>query len=297
MKLSTQTKALTCKYSFEEAIDILADAGYDAIDFSFTVERAYAPELTLDYFSELRKRAEDKGLCVNQAHAPFHSSYADEEVTKKRFDEIVRSMQRAAVLGAEYIIVHPCQHLPYIEQGVPERLFEINMDFYNRLKPYCEEFGIKVAVENMWQHYGGSSKIMHSTCSRAAEHIKYIDSLNSEWFVGCLDIGHAMLVCENPADSIRALGKERLRTLHVHDVDGTHDLHTLPYFGIIDWDEVMSALAEIGYEGDLTFEADNFMSGKPKELYPDCEKFMAQTGRNLIKKFEEEKNNGKISGN
>ena len=33
------------------------------------------------------------------------------------------------------------------------------------------------------------------------------------------------------------------------------------------------------------------------ELYPDCEKFMAQTGRDLIKKFEEEKNNGKISGN
>ena len=33
------------------------------------------------------------------------------------------------------------------KDGVPEQLFEINMDFYNRLKPYCEEYGIKVALE------------------------------------------------------------------------------------------------------------------------------------------------------
>ena len=50
----------------------------------------------------------------------------------------------------------------------------------------------------------------------------------------------------------------------------------------------MSALAEIGYKGDLTFEADNFMKNNPKELIPECEKFMVQTGRTLIKKFKEE---------
>mgnify|MGYP004461870271 CR=1 FL=1 len=296
MRISTQTSRLIANYTFEEMIDILAEAGYDAIDFSLHAVKNLA-EIKPEVFGELRKRAEDKGMCFNQAHAPFHSSYVDEEQTKTRFNEIVIAMERAAVLGAEYIIVHPCQHLPYIEQGVPERLFEINMDFYNRLKPYCEEFGIKVAVENMWQHYGGSSKIMHSTCSRAAEHIRYVDNLDSKWFTACLDIGHAFLVSENPADSIRALGSERLGALHVHDVDGIHDSHTIPYFGVIDWDDVMSALAEIGYKGDLTFEADSFMDRKPKELIPECEKLMAQTGRNLIKKFEEEKNNGKISGN
>lgn len=285
MRISTQTSRLIANYTFEEMIDILAEAGYDAIDFSLHAVKNLA-EIKPEVFGELRKRAEDKGMCFNQAHAPFHSSYVDEEQTKTRFNEIVIAMERAAILGAESIVVHPCQHLPYKEPGVPEQLFEINMDFYNRLKPYCEKFGIKVAVENMWQHYEGSNKIMQSTCARVQEHIRYVDNLDSKWFTACLDIGHAFLVSENPADSIRALGSERLGALHVHDVDGIHDSHTIPYFGVIDWDDVMSALAEIGYKGDLTFEADSFMDRKPKELIPECEKLMAKIGKTLVKKFQ-----------
>lgn len=288
MKLSTQTMILLANYSFRETVDILAEAGYDAIDFSFFDPKTYSDDLKSDYFTEFRKTAEDKGLFFNQAHAPFASSFADDEQTKLRFNEIVTSMERASILGVENIVVHPCQHLTYINPGAAERLFEINMDFYNRLKPYCESFGIKIAIENMWQYYGNSNKIMPSVCAEPAEHIKYIDSLNSEWFVACLDIGHAFLVSENPAQIIRELGSKRLRALHVHDVDGIHDSHTLPYFGNINWDDVMSALAEIGYRGDLTFEADNFIKNKPKELIPECEKFMVQTGRTLIKKFKEE---------
>ena len=50
------------------------------------------------------------------------------------------------------------------------------MKFYKSLIPYCEEYGIKVAVENMWQYPG---MISHSTCSRPEEFIRYIDELDS----------------------------------------------------------------------------------------------------------------------
>lgn len=284
MKLSTTLKTVALTYGIDKAIDILADAGYDFFDFSFHEQfESYCDE-KVEFFKELRKKVEAKGMKFNQAHAPFGSSFADEEKTEKRFGEIVRSMERAAVLGAENIIVHPCQHLTYEDDGVPEKLFEINMEFYNRLKPYCEEYGIHVAIENMWQNKG--AKIIHSTCSRPDEFIKYVDSMDSEWFVACLDIGHAMLVCEDPANFVRALGKDRLHALHVHDVDGIRDLHTLPYFGICNWEKIMKALAEIGYEGDLTYEAGCFFNGKPAELYPEYAKLMEKTGRHLISIFE-----------
>ncbi len=282
MRLSTQTDTIMKAYGLDKAVDIFAEAGYDAIDMSFFRESEYG-ETNMEFFKEIRKKAEDKGLCFNQAHAPFPSSFEDDALTKKRFDEITHSMKIASVLGVENIVVHPCHHLVYGAPGAAEQLFEINMDFYSRLKPYCEEYGIHVAVENMWQNYGDSLKITHSTCSRSAEMIRYVDTLNSEWFVACLDIGHAMLVCEDPAMFIKALGKKRLRALHVHDVDGTNDSHILPYFGIGDWTGIMSALGEIGYEGDLTFESDCFFSRKPEELYPAGAKFMVQTGRALIK--------------
>ena len=91
---------------------------------------------------------------------------------------------------------------------------------------------------------------------------------------------------EDLPEFIRALGNKRLKCLHVHDVDGTNDSHTLPYFGVVQWEKVMKALAEIGYTGDLTFEADEFLRNVPTELYSDAEAFMAKTGRQLISIFE-----------
>lgn len=77
--------------------------------------------------------------------------------------------------------------------------------------------------------------------------------------------------------------------MHVHDVDGTNDSHTLPFFGVINWQKVMSALAEIGYDGELTLESDGFLKKKPRELLPDYAKLMAKSAKNLAEKFESKK--------
>ena len=283
MKLSSTTDKLQEKFGIYKAVDILSEAGYDAIDFSQFNEEIYASTYGKEYYTEIRKYAEDKGLFFNQSHAPFSSSFTDEEKTAKRFDEIVTAIKRASYLGVKNIIVHPCQHLKYDVEGNPEKLFEYNMEFYKKLIPYCEEFDIRVALENMWQYTG---MINHSTCSRPEEFVRYIDELNNDSFVACLDIGHAALVREDIGDFIKILGNKRLRCLHVHDVDGTNDSHTLPYFGSINWEKVMKALAEIDYKGELTFEADCFMGNKPDILLPDCAKLMAKTGKHLVSQFE-----------
>ncbi len=285
MKLSTTTVPLYKNFGLKKSIDILAEAGYDAIDFSQSAKEIYEEKPNKEYYSEIRKYTEDKGLFFNQSHAPFHSSSSDSEWNKKRFNEITAAIQRASYLGVENLIVHPCQHLEYDVEGNSEKLFEYNMKFYADLIPYCEEFGVKIALENMWQSTG--KIINHSTCSRAEDFVKYLDELNNPCFVACLDIGHAALVREDIADFIRKLGRDKLKSLHVHDVDGTDDLHTLPFYGSVNWNKVMSALKEIGYTGDLTFEADGFMSKLPKELMAHAEKFMCQTGRYLINLFDE----------
>ena len=292
MKLSNQTSLIERNLGLKGAFDVLSEAGFDAFDFS-----AYFPEYMDDthdkaFYEEIKKYAEDKGVYFNQAHGPATSSFVDEEETKKRYKEIVATIKNASYIGAETIIIHPCQHLDYYEKGNAEKLFEINMKFYSSLIPYCEEYGIKVAVENMWQYPG---MISHSTCSRPDEFIRYVDELNSDSIVACLDIGHTMLCNELPHEFIRKLGGKRLKNLHVHDVEANTDAHTLPFFGIIDWDKVMEALADINYTGDLTYEANGFIKqpgrsweekSKPVELYPHYLKLMAETGRYLISKFE-----------
>ncbi len=296
MKLVTTTDNLEKRFGMKKAIDILCDAGYDALDFSAFYPRLYTDELNDDFFLEMRKYAEDKGLTFEQAHAPFSTSFRDdEEKTKQRFSEIVRSMKNASLLGVKRIVVHPYQHIMHHERGNAEILFEMNIDFYKRLAPFAEEFGIKIAVENMWQTIGvhrysiGTPPIYASVCSRPEEFLRYMNELGTKNFCACLDIGHTMLVREKPDDIIRALGNEYLQCLHVHDVDGTTDNHTLPFYGVTDWDSVLKALADIDFKGNLTFEADNFMVNLPDELCPSAAKFMADTGKYLVNKFNQNK--------
>lgn len=290
MLLSSSHSAFVDKLSSMEAvIDLMADKGFDAIDFSFFASADYYNESTdgeagKARFVEWRKRAEARGLVFNQAHAPFGSSFNDMAQNVARFHDIRRAIRNASYLGVPTIIVHPVQHLIYTEPGVPEQLFEMNVQFYNALKPYAEEYGVKIALENMWRQTKGI--INHSTCSRPAEFVRYLDALDSDWFVACLDIGHAPLVRENPSEFIHALGKKRLKALHVHDVDGVHDLHTLPFVSKLNWDYICDALREIEYEGDFTFEAEYFIKGFPAELVPSATTLMVDTGRYLMNRIQ-----------
>ncbi|MDY4214123.1 MAG: sugar phosphate isomerase/epimerase, partial [Eubacteriales bacterium] len=51
--------------------------------------------------------------------------------------------------------------------------------------------------------------------------------------------------------------------------------------GMADWDKIMKALRDIGYTGDLTFEAGNYLKSLPKELYPAGAEMMVTVGKYL----------------
>lgn len=284
MLLSTSISAMLRHYECEEIIEMLSEAGFDAIDFSFFQERFFDErtdsEESKAYFFRLRELAETKGMRFNQAHAPMPSGKEDEEWTERRFWDIVRAMRNASYLGIETIVVHSISYLRYVEPGNREKAFEMNMDFFGRLIPYCEQYRIKVAIENQYQTECGVKS--QNVTSRAEELIRYVDTLNSKWIVACLDIGHACLVREDPSTFIRKLGSDRLQALHIHDVDGVEDLHTLPFYGISNWERIMQAIKEIGYTGDFTLETPGFLKDLPKELIPAAVNYMAAVGRYLI---------------
>lgn len=289
MLLSTPTEKIPRTFGLEKTVDMICDAGFDAIDFTAcNAKEWYDDTHDKNFYVNIRKHAEDRGVIFNQSHAPFPSSVSSEEESEVIFKNIVKSMKHSSYLGVKTVIVHPCQHLTYVQDDNDERLFEYNMKFYKRFIPYCEEYGVKVALENMWQHMGNSKKIVHSTCAKPDEFVRYLDELDNDCFTACLDVGHAMLVCEDVPKFIHKLGK-RLGALHVHDVDGTTDTHVLPFFGVGEWDRIMKALAEVDYKGEFTYEADRFLFDKPVELWGDYLRLMERTGRYLIGKIEEYK--------
>lgn len=298
MLLSTQTDVIFSVYGEEEGVKILADAGYDAIDYSmFYLSSDQHPLVTGDveaHAAALRKTAEAAGIRFNQAHAPFPCwRYGDDAYNAKMPDRIIRSVKMAGILGAKAIVVHPIAYtqgfqVPGEDAAEAEkRQMEFNLNYYRSLEPIAKEYGVKVALENMWGHDRRRNYITPNVCSFAVDLARYFDALNSDAFTVCLDLGHCGLVGEEPDAAIRILGN-RLGALHVHDNNYREDSHTIPYaFGCsMNWDAITKALGEINYQGDFTFEADNFLARFGRDALPAATTFMAQLGRTLCAKIE-----------
>ena len=145
----------------------------------------------------------------------------------------------------------------------------MNKKLYTSLIPTLRENDVTVCLENLFSGHNGVNYQGH--CSDAQKGAEFIDFLNKEAgkeaYGLCLDTGHANLLRHDLKIMINTYGK-RIRCLHIHDNNGSSDQHRAPLTGTIDWNRFCQALADTGYDGDLSFET------------------FAQT--NLVAKYDEE---------
>jgi len=286
----TIPSGIIARFGEENGFELAKQAGFDSVDYSldgmskleavFNQDTLYVAEA-----ERVKKLVESYGLSITQTHTPFHfyRKWFDDVFYKETILPIIqRSVAISAMLGAKVAVVHPLHHFVY--HGHEEEIFEKNMEFYRSLIPICKEYGIKVGVENMVQLDPVRKVPVHDTCSTIAEFIRYVDTLDSEYMVACLDTGHIGLPStqEHEAwDFVRALGHDRLQSLHVHDNDYQADQHKLPFLGVMDWYELTRALGEIDYQGDFTYEACYIAPKAAEDFAPIALKYMADTGRYL----------------
>ncbi len=294
MRLTMNVDYYTNLLPTQEAASMISAAGFDSADYGlFGMADPANRFLDKDYLTvaeQIGAEMRAGGLPVTQTHAPFtFNQFADPDVYRDFIlPSIVRSVEVSAALGADTIVVHPLHHMLY--SGHEEELFRLNMDFYRALIPVAQSCGIKIAVENMFQRDPRRGIITHDTCSTIQEFCRYVDTLDSEYIVACLDIGHVGLPLqkEEAWDFIYALGHERLKALHIHDNNYKNDLHALPYTGTLDWDEITKALGKIDYAGDFTYEirVPTLTNTKDPKLLSMGLGYAAQVGRYLIDKVE-----------
>lgn len=279
MKLSTEFAYATQLFGTEAAIPMLAEAGYDALDFSMYDARREDNPVSHDDYKErmasFKKIAEDSGICFNQTHAPFPNwKNGDEAYNLLTYPRLIRAIEATALLGAPVVVMHPGSMPDH------EAAMEANIKHFKTLQPYCEEFGVKIAIENV---------IVPEFNATAQQHITLMDSLDSRYFTALIDVGHAEINNVGAAEFIRAMGGERLGALHIHDNDKVHDLHNLPFTRSIDFKEITRALAEIDYKGDFTLESGFFIRYFDGHLAKDAYRMMAQVGHRLIQMIEDAK--------
>lgn len=292
MRISTTTEVVDNHFGREEAVRMIARAGFDCADlgmFNDAMTFGHDDPLLLDGYEEyarnLRNVAEESGICFNQAHAPFSMDMGVWETDEKAWEDVLlrirRAIEVAGILGAPRIVVHPVQYMIYWDTD-PAYMLNKNREFYRLLIDDAKKAGVKICVENMWRMDLNSRIIRDSVCASPYEFAQYVDTFNqdADIFCACLDIGHCYITSHDPANAVRVLGS-RLEALHVHDTDFFRDLHTCPLTGKIDQYAVAQALAEIGYKGDFTLEAAAFLRPFRPEFYQEALNFMAKVSRHL----------------
>lgn len=283
MKLSVEIYTVSEAFGDYKAVELIKQAGFDALDYSYYYNKE-CDEILGDnyrkYAENLRAHLDSVGIVCNQAHSPFTFQYGMKmDESEKKYLWTLRALESAAILGAENIVVHA--------RTVPEGVDfeEYNVEYYRSFLPYCEKFGIRIAVENLFRKDSKSGRII-GKLGTPEELSSIIKKINSPWVVACVDTGHASLTGCEPENFISAMDSDILKSLHVHDNDGLDDRHTLPYLANLNWNSIMTALKKIGYEGDLTLEIVKFLDCFPNELLPDALKFAAAVGRQLISIYE-----------
>lgn len=285
MLLTTNTVPLSSRYGDEKAIEMLAAAGFDGIDYSVTNLENFPSAFSedhIEYAKKLRKLADEKGIRFTQAHAPMPYSANKDEYIKLRTEQAIMALEMAPILGAEIVVVHPISHGGRCCDKRME-FYQMNMDFYRTLLPHAERLNVKIACENIFQ--GSEKGIVDGLCSAPEEFAKYIDDIGSPYLVACVDLGHVAVTGRKAEDMLRAMGG-RVSALHIHDNDGVTDLHKLPGTVSMDWNEICKAIAEIDYKGNFNFEPDGFINAYDDAFMPTALKFLHDTGRYFISVIE-----------
>ncbi|MBE6689401.1 MAG: sugar phosphate isomerase/epimerase [Ruminococcaceae bacterium] len=280
----------------------LKECGFDAVDFSFEkyfhrngifgdIDNVTDKQIE-EYFTNLKSEADKVCFEVGQIHSQFggHPREYDHNI-----DEIVKReaacIKAAHWLGCKYVVIHPIiDRRRYYDYYVKEN-FEQSADFYSRLIPYLEEYDVYGCVENMWMVDPVYTNICSTIFSHAQEMVDMCDRLG-ERFKICVDVGHGPLTQDDAAEMIRISG-DRLAVLHLHDNDGISDLHAYPYSVYqtpysnawkpmrIDWDEIIKALDEVNYRGNLNFE---ISAPGPEEVKKFGYEYLAKIGRYMVSK-------------
>lgn len=283
MKISTEIYGASLIVGEERAVELIAKAGFDAFDFTqfrmcshskltdkfSPTDHALSGPNYLRFARKIKQIGLDNGIVCNQSHAPYPSRLHDITYLK-------RSIECAAEVDAKILVIHPNNN------ETPQK----NAELYNLLLPFAKQHNVKIATENMWNWDKEKGHSSFAACATPKSFNEHLDAVNDEFLVACLDIGHAeMKGSETSAkEMILALGN-RLKALHIHDNDKLHDLHALPFTMQINFSEMVEALKEIGYNGDITLEANRALEGYTSDNVFEGLKKMSAAAKRLLDMF------------
>ncbi len=237
-------------------------AGFDGIELALALKGDLSLQSTDEELAGYKQAADEIGIKINSLATGLYWQYSltsnHEDIRLKAKNLLKRQLEVAAILGADCILCCPgtvgVDFAP--DEVVPDAheiefysgseiidydvAYERSQQVLKEMAPYAEKLKVIIGVENIW------SKFLLSPI----EMRNFIDEIGSPYVQVFLDVGN-MLLYGYPQHWIKILGK-RIKKVHFKDfrrgnatLGGFVDLLA----GDVDWDAVVQAFIDVGYDG------------------------------------------------
>lgn len=175
----------------------IAEAGFDTVALSYD-ETPLAEQAAF---------ARELGLTIDNVHLSCDDMshiWYDTPRGEAIGERLCREIRELGELGIGIGVVHAT----YGPNEIPEEQLPVGLARFERAVALAKECGVKLAIEN----------------TRVARPVCYLlDNLHSDAFGFCWDSGHENF-CSPDIDFLSLYG-DRLIAMHLHDNDGTNDMH------------------------------------------------------------------------
>ena len=269
-------KRTTCKEMFSK----LKQAGFDAVELNLDGEGRPEPSLTpeiTDYeLLEIQKMAKEANIEISSVSSSLYAKKLGNKAFHDEADRILfHQIHCAKMLGTDSILVVPGADI--LSGDDIATAYQTAFEFLNSRKERIEKEKVYVCLENVWNGFFTSPFDMASL----------IDRLDSPFIRAYYDVGNTVAFSDT-VSWIKILGN-RIKRIHIKDFKRNTGFNSGGIWadlteGSINWQRVMEALSDIGYNSYLTAEV---FPTKPYDVYDDFYRDVVlkeQTILNCIKK-------------
>ncbi len=278
MKLGLITSILQ-DYNFEEVVDFASSIGLECLEVASwpkaKAERRYAgvshidvTNLSESYLSQIMNLCRDKSISISALAFYPNTMDGDIEKRKANIEHLYKTIDSSSALGVNMVTT-------FIGRD-QKKTVEENLELFSEIWPpiirYAEEKGVKIAIENCPMLFGPDQwpggQNLFTTPALWRKMFSIIDSPN---FGINYDPSHFVWQMVDYIAPIKEF-KDKIFHVHIKDIklykDKLAECGTMAYpldymapklpgLGDVDWGAYISALTDIGYNGNICLEIED----------------------------------------
>lgn len=250
--------------------------GFAGVEFKYELPFILPERWSWEMVRRITSFAKENGWFLS-LHGPYTNIGA---LLPKRWrvaiDEHLEALEVAQALGVNTYTIHPGWiEEKYCTQELIQRCRENTAKALAEIAMHSD--GIKICVEN--QNPREKDKVKAGV---SPENLHFLVQ-NLPGIMFTFDLGHAQVFNGNPVEFAIALGPKRIGIAHIHDNDGTKDLHVPPGQGVVQWETFLFHYQTESWSFPLFLETiggeEEFLAGRGF-IVRVWEKLLTQGGKN-----------------